>query len=89
MSREEEENHITPCQQEYLNELADGAKTTREIEISMKKSQHAVAKMMRKLRDMGLIRSKRVPMWHGNMWRHERTGEQATRAGERMTPARC
>jgi len=62
---------VTPRQQEYLNELADGPKTTRDMVFSMMVSGHSVAKMMKKLRDMGLVRSTRVPMRHGNMWRHE------------------
>ena len=64
---------LTHRQQQYLDELTDGPKTTRDLVLSLVVSGHSAAKMMAKLRDMGLVRSKRVPMQHGNLWRHELT----------------
>ena len=62
---------LTHKQQEYIDELKDGPKTTRDMVLSLMVCGGSVAKMMRKLRKMGRVRSTKVVGVHGNIWRHE------------------
>ena len=57
---------------EYIHELEDGPKTTRDMMLSLCVSRSAVARMMRCLRDeRGIVQSSRVPGARGNVWQHE------------------
>lgn len=62
---------LTRIQQEYIDELADGPKTTRDMVLSLMVCGGSVAKMMQKLRKMGRVRSTKVVGVHGNIWQHE------------------
>ena len=62
---------LTRIQQEYLDELADGPRTTRDMVLSLMVSGGSVAAMMRRLRKMGRVRSSKVAGVHGNIWQHE------------------
>lgn len=57
----------------YLKELESGPKTTRDMSLSLMVSGSSVARMMKKLRDAGLVRSSRVHGVHGNVWEHRLT----------------
>lgn len=63
---------ITPTQNEYLEHLATGPKTTRDFALELMVSGTSAAKILKKLRDAGLIRS-----WQkqgiGNIRIHELT----------------
>ena len=62
---------LTHKQQEYIDELKDGPKTTRDMVLSLMVCGGSVAAMMRKLRKMGRVRSTKVVGVHGNIWQHE------------------
>ena len=62
---------LTHTQRRYLNELEDGPKTTRDMVLSLMVCGGSVARMMRKLRKMGRVRSTKVVGVHGNVWSHE------------------
>ena len=62
---------LTHTQQKYLNELADGPQTTRDMVLSLMVCGGSVAKMMRRLRKMGRVKSSKVVGVHGNIWIHQ------------------
>jgi hypothetical protein len=65
---------ITAKQHEYLLELKGGTKTTQEVTMSLCVAKNAASRMMKILRDAGLVRSFRVLGSQGNVWRHEIIG---------------
>ncbi len=62
---------LTRKQREYINELADGPKTTRDLALSLMVDVDTAATMMRKLRKMERVKSSKVVGVHGNIWQHE------------------
>jgi len=64
---------VTTTQNEYLKELADGPKTTRDIVLSRGVRMKSASKVFKKLRDAGLITSTRVKGTQGNINSHELT----------------
>ena len=62
---------LTHKQQEYIDELADGPKTTRDMVLSLMVCGGSVAAMMLRLRKMGRVKSSKVAGMHGNVWQHE------------------
>lgn len=65
---------ITAKQHEYLLELRGGAKTTAEVTMSLCVAKNAARRMMKILRDAGLVKSSRVLSKVGNIWQHEIIG---------------
>jgi|GEM_PF-5611249 len=55
----------------YIEELESGPKTTRDMVLSLMVSGKSVSRMMKKLRDEGLVKSTRVLGARGNVWRHQ------------------
>lgn len=68
---------ITPRQNEYLLQLSTGPKTTRDLVLDMMLSGHSVSKMLKKLRNAGLIRSSQLRGAPGNVHIHELTAPYA------------
>jgi len=68
---------VTKTQNEYLKELIDGPKTTRDIVLSREISMKSASKVLKKLRDAGLITSTRVKGTPGNVNIHELTASYA------------
>ena len=64
---------VTPTQNEYLEHLATGPKTTRDFALELMVSGTSAAKILKKLRDAGLIRSTKLPGAQGNIRIHELT----------------
>lgn len=62
---------LTPTQRQYLQELEDGPKTTRELVMAKGVSGSFVTRMMKRLRKAGMVRSSRVLGARGNVWQHE------------------
>ena len=62
---------LTHTQQQYLLELEDGPKTTRELVMARGVSGAFVTRMMKRLREAGMVRSSRVLGARGNVWQHE------------------
>ena len=56
---------------EYIAELKTGPKTTRDMVLSLMVCGSSVARMMKKLRKDGVVKSSRVTGVRGNVWRHE------------------
>ncbi len=54
-----------------MDELKDGPKTTGDLVLSMMVCGGSVAKMMKKLRKAGRVKSSKVVGVHGNIWQHE------------------
>lgn len=52
---------VTKRQAEYLLELKDGPKTTRDLILSQMVSAMSVSKMMRILKDKGLVQTRMIP----------------------------
>lgn len=61
---------VTPRQNEYLRELADGPKTTQDLVLSRMVSAKSVGKMIKILRDKGLVLSAAIPTHRGNPQRY-------------------
>jgi len=52
---------VTHRQNEYLQELASGAKSTQDLVLSLMVSAKSVGKMIKILRDKGLVQSAYIP----------------------------
>ena len=64
---------VTTKQNEYLIQLTSGPKTTRDFVLSMMVSNHSAGKMIKRLRDAGLVKSSKLRGAHGNVHLHELT----------------
>jgi len=62
---------VTNKQNEYLLQLADGPKTTRDLMLSQMISLNSVGNMIRKLRKAGLVRSSKKRGVVGNIHEHK------------------
>ena len=62
---------VTQRQNEYLKELDTGAKSTRDLMLSFMISCPSASKIIKKLRDAGLVKSNRVTGVQGNVFVHE------------------
>jgi len=62
---------VTPKQNEYLLQLADGPKTTRDLMLSQMISINSVGNMIRKLRKAGLVQSSKLRGAQGNIHEHK------------------
>ena len=70
-SKENKPTIVTQRQNEYLKELDTGAKSTWDLMLSLMISRPSVSKIIKKLRDAGLVKSNRVPGVQGNVYEHE------------------
>ena len=52
---------VTPRQNEYLKELADGSKTTQDLVFAFEVSAKSISRMICILRDKGLVESRLAP----------------------------
>lgn len=57
-------------QRRYIHELEGGPKTTRDMALSLMVSGYLVARMVKKLREIGVVKSSRVKGVRGNVWSH-------------------
>jgi len=64
-------NNVTPIQNAYLKLLSTGPKTTRQMADNFSKSMGHAGKMIKKLRDDGLIESSELKGSTGNIWIHK------------------
>ena len=64
-------NHVTPIQNAYLKLLSEGPKTTRQMADHFIKSMGNTGKIIKKLRDAGLIESNALKGSTGNIWIHK------------------
>ena len=62
---------VTKKQHEYLLQLADGPKTTRDLMLSQMVSINSAGKMIAKLREDGLVQSSKLRGTVGNVHEHE------------------
>jgi len=62
---------VTQRQNEYLKELDTRAKSTQDLMLSLMILRPSVSKVIKKLRDAGLVKSNRVPGVQGNVYKHE------------------
>jgi len=66
-----EQIEVTTTQNEYLKELATGPKTTHDLVLSKMVCANSVSKIIKRLRDAGLVSSSRRDGIHGNAKVHE------------------
>ena len=64
---------VTPTQDDYLKRLASEPQTTRDFALSMMVSMRSAGKMIKRLRDAGLVKSSKLRGAHGNVHIHELT----------------
>ena len=62
---------VTPTQDAYLQELAAAPQTTRDLALLWTVSTQTASRVIKKLRELGLVQSTKVPLVHGNTWQHE------------------
>jgi DNA gyrase/topoisomerase IV subunit A len=61
---------VTKKQNEYLLQLADGPKTTRDLMLEMMVSMTSVGKIITNLKEKNLVESVRAPESRGNTYTH-------------------
>jgi len=61
---------VTTKQYEYLLQLADGPKTTRDLMLEMMVSMTSIGKIIAKLKEKNLVESVREPESRGNTYTH-------------------
>lgn len=64
---------VTQRQNEYLKELAAGPKTTQDLVFELMISAKPISKMIKMLRDKGLVQSKPLPKRNGHPLLHSLT----------------
>ena len=70
----------------YVNQLKTGAKTTQDMVFSLDVSGRSVARMMKVLREDGIVTSSRVLGAKGNLWQHELLPGWEAKMAERPLP---
>jgi DNA-binding MarR family transcriptional regulator len=69
---------ITASQRRYILALKDGPKSSHDIRLAVIVTSYSVNRMMKRLENLGLVKSRRVPYANGRRWQYELTERRVT-----------